>query len=236
MDTPIVTELVRGLEPATRDPFIDDLRSGSHAAAAISAREHERRRLSRDLHDGVGAMLAGLIMMVGAAQERTKGDARDALTEVETGLVGLVDELRFVIDDLRPPALCELGLADALRRHASRIAAAGRLRVSVFEHHLAGAEPRSAAVELAAYRIAAEALTNVGRHAHAGRCDITIVYRDVDLLLLVRDDGVGIRGARPDRAGLAGMRERAAEVGGRCAWHPVPDGGTVVECVLPRAA
>ena len=74
-------------------------------------------------------MLAGLIMMVGAAQERTKGDARDALTEVETGLVGLVDELRFVIDDLRPPALRELGLADALRRHASRIAAAGRLRV-----------------------------------------------------------------------------------------------------------
>src|SRR5512133_1170940 len=154
MDTPIVTELVRGLEPTTRDPFIDDLRSGSYAAAAIRAREHERRRLSRDLHDGVGAMLAGLIMMIGAAQERTKGDARDALTEVETGLVGLVDELR-------PPALRELGLADALRRHASRIAAAGRLRVSVFEHHLAGAEPRSAAVELAAYRIAAEALTNV---------------------------------------------------------------------------
>jgi two-component system NarL family sensor kinase len=235
MDTPIVTELVRGLEPTTRDPFIDDLEPRSPAAVAVQAREYERRRLSRDLHDGVGATLAGLIMLVGAAHERTNGTARDALTEIETGLVGVADELRFVIDDLRSPGLRELGLAGALRRHASRIAAGGQLCVSVFEHRPPGAEPLPVAVEVAAYRIAAEALTNVGRHAHAGRCDLTIAHRDDDLLLLVRDDGVGIHEARPDRSGLAGMRERAAEAGGHCTWHAVPSGGTLVECDLPLA-
>jgi two-component system, NarL family, sensor kinase len=203
------------------------------AMTLVWAREEERGRLGRELHDGVGAALAAAVMTVGAARAGAGSGARGLLESLERDLLEVGRELRLVIDGLRPPALDELGLAGALRRHAARLAAGAGPRVTVREDPVVAAEPPPAWVELAAYRIACEALTNAARHARATRCEVTLARQGGVLRLTVCDDGVGLPAVRRDGVGLAAMRARAAELGGRCDWHPRPGGGTMVDCRLP---
>jgi signal transduction histidine kinase len=193
----------------------------------------ERRRLSRELHDGLGGALTGIMLSVGAARAVGAGGAERLLATVERDLADAVTQLRHVIADLRPPALDELGLAEALRRHSERLARGGVPRITVLELSSVALDPE---VELAAYRIASEALTNAVRHARATRCDVTIVRREEDLLVTVRDDGAGLAGGRPGGVGLETMRERAAELGGRCDLTAGAAGGTLVAFSLPIAA
>src|SRR5262249_35474692 len=132
---------------------------------------------------------------------------------------------------LRPPVLDELGLVTALREHVAQTASAAGLRVT-----LEAPEPLAplpAAVEVAAYRIVLEAYTNVVRHAQATNCQICLALEPTVLSVEVSDDGRGLPPERPAGVGLGSMRERAAELGGRCEVGPGPEGGTRVQAWLP---
>jgi two-component system, NarL family, sensor kinase len=202
----------------------------------VAAREEERRRLRRELHDGLGPTLAGVALGVDAARNILRSDppAADALLrEIKEETLGAVGEVRRLVEDLRPPALDELGLLPALTAFAGRLGTRGdTLQVTV---HAPDALPvLPAAVEVAAYRIATEAMTNVVRHAHADRCLLRLQVGD-ELTLEVRDDGIGVPLAPPAGVGLPSMAERAAELGGHCDVTPLRDGGTRVLAQLPLA-
>jgi signal transduction histidine kinase len=214
----------------------------------VSAREEERRRLRRDLHDGVGPTLAGAVFQLEAGAHLLAADpdrAAELLAKVKTDLKGTIAEVRRLVDGLRPPALDELGLMPAIRQHGARLtgvngAASGPLATVAIEVLAPSAIPQlPAAVEVAVYRIATEAMTNVHRHAQARRCTVELRYSDVlnnDVLELeVRDDGRGTAGARPDGFGQRSIRERAAELGGSCEIESGPDSGTRVFVRLPIA-
>lgn len=198
----------------------------------VRGREEERRRLRRDLHDGLGPRLAGLLMQVGAGQVALRRGALppDLLATVDDELRTCVAEVRRVIDDLRPPALDELGLVGAVRRQVEATAAAA-LDVTIAAEGPLDALP--AAVEVAAYRIVAEAVTNCVKHARASTCRVVINADGATLRLEVADDGVGFGGPRPDGVGLGSMRERAEELGGALAVEQRPEGGTRVRATLP---
>jgi signal transduction histidine kinase len=200
----------------------------------VAAREEERRRLRRDLHDGLGPALAGMALKLDAARNRA-GDPNvdEILGELRGETQDAIADVRRVVYELRPPALDELGLVGALREQALRLSAqdggAGGLRVNVEAPEALPSLP--AATEVAAYRIATEALTNVVRHAGARHC-VVRVRLDGRLEIEVADDGRGIGEAKPG-VGLTSMQERAGELGGSCAVGPDDRGGTVVRAELP---
>jgi signal transduction histidine kinase len=142
-----------------------------------------------------------------------------------------VADVRRLVHDLRPPALDDLGLGGALRQLAGQLARGGPA-ISVSDERL---EALPAAVEVAAYRIVAEALTNTVRHASAARAEVRLCAEDGVLRLEVADDGTGLGEDVPAGVGLRSMRERALELGGRVEVACPPSGGTVVTAVLPLA-
>jgi len=199
----------------------------------VTAREEERRRLRRDLHDGLGPALAGMSMQVRAAHKMTgeQTKVRTILTALAEDLKVATTEVRQLVDQLRPPAL-DAGLEAALRSECQRFNGSAlqvRLRV---EDPLDGLP---AALEVAAYRIVAEALTNAARHSKAGTCQVT-VRRAQRLSLEIVDDGVGIASSVRRGMGLDSMQRRAAELGGTCEITAVAPHGTAVRVSLPVAA
>ncbi|MDP9358222.1 MAG: sensor histidine kinase [Chloroflexota bacterium] len=199
----------------------------------VNAREEERRRLRRDLHDGLGPQLATFTLKLDAARNllAREPQAADAI------LIGLkvqtqtaISDIRRLVYDLRPPALDELGLVPAIREQATSFSQHG-LGVSVEAPE--ELPPLPAAVEVAAYRIVQEALTNVVRHATAHACHVTIALGE-KLELEITDDGIGLPEDRRTGVGLSSMRERAAELGGTLAVkRREPTGGTQVLACLP---
>jgi signal transduction histidine kinase len=207
----------------------------------LHAREEERRRLRQELHDSVGPILAGISLGLHAAQRVMHTDPQQAdqlVTHLEQELQTAIGEVRRLFEALRPPALDQLGLVPAIKEHidllAARIGTAGddTTQVSI-ELDVAGdLVSLPAIVEVAAYRIVCEALTNVARHSAARVCTVTL-RRDKGLRVEVTDDGVGI-GARPGRGlGLGSMRERAAELGGTFVVDAPTTGGTRIVAWLP---
>jgi signal transduction histidine kinase len=197
----------------------------------VAAREEERRRLRRELHDGLGPTLAGIAIRAEAGRRAVTDRPAatvDALDAIAAEAQAAVVEIRRLAHDLRPPALDDLGLAGALRALAERFA--DRVPVAVAIAEPLGELP--AAVEVAAYRIASEAVTNAARHARATRARLSLAASDHGLELVVADDGGGLARDHPTGVGLASMRERAAELGGSCTVASGP-GGTVVTAVLP---
>ncbi|TWJ21274.1 GAF domain-containing sensor histidine kinase [Micromonospora endolithica] len=197
----------------------------------VLAREEERRRLRRDLHDGLGPTFAGMSMQVRAASKLVAGSDRlgSILDELAEELRICTAEVRRLVDQLRPAAL-DQGLRAALRTECQRFDGPGlRVRLHV------GDDLRvlPAAVEVAAYRIVAEALSNVARHARAGRCEVRVGRDGGFLLMEVVDDGVGAARPRPGGVGLDSIRQRAVELGGSCEIGDRPDGGTAVRVRLP---
>jgi signal transduction histidine kinase len=195
----------------------------------VAAREEERRRLRRDLHDGLGPILTAVTLKADAARSTldTAPDRADALlAELRGDAKQAIGDLRRVVYDLRPAALDELGLLGALSQQVDRF---GRQGLSITLQAPPALPVLPAAVEVAAYRIIAEALTNIARHAHAYQVTITLAI-DGDLRLAVQDDGTPSAangdGWRPG-TGLQSMIERAAEVGGTLQAGPTPTGGRV---------
>jgi signal transduction histidine kinase len=202
----------------------------------VAAREEERRRLRADLHDELGATLAGLTLKTGLAGELVERDpaaTRRLLTEIEATLATSVDRVRELVENLRPAQLDELGLDAAIKEQAQRLmSSSGPMELRVYGH----ADPGlPAAVELAAFRIAQEALTNAVRHSGAAHVDVELTVAPTQRQLTVRvaDDGVGMRQAEPPGFGLQSMRQRAREVGGDCVIGSGDEGGVAVIATLP---
>jgi signal transduction histidine kinase len=201
----------------------------------VTAREEERRRLRRDLHDELGPQLASLTMRAEAARDLIPNDsarADEVLADLTEQAQAAVADVRRLVYALRPPALDALGLVGALRSHASHHENGG-LRIAIEAPEQL--PPLPAAVEVAAYRIALEALNNVTRHAGARNCTIRLALDETScaLCLEIVDDGRGIREDRGTGVGLTSMRERAAELGGSCAVEAIHLGGTRIRACLP---
>ena len=201
----------------------------------VAAREEERRRLRRDLHDGLGPQLAGFTLRLDAVRRllRQDPDAAEAVVlELKERSQAVVAEIRRLVHALRPPALDELGLVGALRQQAAQHTRDG---VDVAVEAPERLPPLPAAVEVAAYRIAQEALTNVVRHAQARTAVVRLALDEPAgaLRLEVADDGRGLPASPRAGVGLASMRERAAELGGACTVESRPGGGTRVSARLP---
>jgi signal transduction histidine kinase len=203
----------------------------------VAGREEERRRLRRDLHDGLGPAVAAARLKVEAARSlaaRRAGDATSLLDELDADLAGLLEEVRRISRGLRPPALDELGLMPALRAQAANFTVDSALDLRV--EGPMELPPLPAAVEAAAYWIALEALTNVSRHSAATHCRVRVRLGD-GLEVEVEDDGVGIQAETPRGVGLTAMRERASEVGGTFRIEARADAdGTRVVAHLPLPA
>ena len=198
----------------------------------VTTREEERRRLRRDLHDGLGSQLVGLNMQLGILRQliesdRALADARvQALRAEVRGAIASVREIAY---NLRPPVLDDLGLRAALQARAQQHSTA---TLTVELDVPAALPPLSAAVEAAIYRIVEEALTNVARHARATHCRVTLSGSNA-VELTIADDGVGMPELRQAGVGLLSMRERAEELGGSCAIEAPDEGGTRIVVRLP---
>ncbi|MCK2214079.1 histidine kinase [Actinomadura sp. ATCC 31491] len=197
-----------------------------------ATRDEERRRLGRELHDGLGPTLTSVTLTLDEARRRLARDpgaVDELLIRVREEMTATLESVRELVDGLRPPVLEELGLPGALRALAH---ATPGPRVEVRTQNVPAGLP--AAVETAAYRIAQEALTNARRHAHATTILIALSRQDDGTLrVTIADDGIGLPGEPSPGVGLTSMRERAAEIGGTCAVTSSPSGGTEVTAVLP---
>lgn len=208
-------------------------------ARLVAAREEERRRLRRDLHDGLGPALAAVAMRAEAAATllpEHPADARHHVDVVSAEIRTVMDDLRRLVEGLRPPTLDELGLAGSIRERIERIAALDGVPAGLDVTLVAQPDPlppMPAAVEVAAYRIAVEGLTNALRHAQARTCVVRLTAGE-RLTVVVQDDGIGLPAMPgPTGTGLESVRERAAEVGGTVAIESARPRGTIVRAELP---
>lgn len=213
----------------------DDLRRSRERL--VVAREEERRRLRHDLHDELGPLLAAVVVQLDAATlraRRTSSAGDPLLEELRSTAQDAIATLRRAVEDLRPPALDELGLVGALRATTATFAAATGPALAVRAPD--ALPPLPAAVEVAAYRIAVEAMTNAVRHAGAGNIATHLSMRGDALVVTVQDDGRGLPSELTSGIGTISMRDRAEELGGT--WHigRRPDGGTEVRAHLPIGA
>ena len=216
----------------------------------VTSREEERRRLRRDLHDGLGPTLASHSFQLEEALELLAGDPASGATpdpiaatallhDLKTQTQAMVADIRRLIYQLRPPALDELGLLGALQIQAAKLAGANQtLRIAVAATP-AVLPPLPAAVEVAAYRIVLEALTNVTRHAQARMCHVHLAIsagQPKTLEVTIIDDGLGLPSQLQAGVGLISMRERAEELGGACLVEAGATGGTRVRARLPLSS
>jgi signal transduction histidine kinase len=197
----------------------------------IIAREEERRRIRNDLHDGLAPTLSSLQLQLGAMRNlihRDPDQAEAIANDLREDLRGATAEIRQLVYDLRPPLLDEFGLVGALKH--------SRLPGSElnFEVHAPDPMPAlSAALEVAVYRIASEAIHNVVKHARATACQVCIEVAGDQLILRVLDNGQSLPPDINTGIGLQSMKERAAELGGLCTIEPVATGGTLVTARFP---
>lgn len=200
----------------------------------VLAREEERRRLHRDLHDGLGGELAGVALMAGAAGRATTDPVvRDQLAAIQDRLQTMTRGVRAIVDDLRPPALEELGLEESLRQQVQTFSASGPIEVT-FTVRAPLPQDLPAATQVAAYRILTESLANVARHAEAQRCEVRLGLDASDLCIEVEDDGIGPPTVPMAGSGLGSMRARAEELGGRFSFVGAGQGGSLMRVQLPR--
>ena len=203
----------------------------------VTAREEERRRLRRDLHDGLGPHLASQMLTIEAIGKLLKRDPAEAaalLQDLKQQTQSAVGDIRRLVYDLRPPTLDDLGLIGALRESAQQYRSNG-LHLTINAPQ--SLPPLPAAVEVATYRIAREAMTNVVRHAGASQCEVRFRLTDnqdkAGINLEICDDGCGLSVNYRAGVGCQSMRERAAELGGRFSMETQSGGGTRVQAWLP---
>lgn len=203
-------------------------------AATLRAVEEERRRVARELHDGIGQGLATLLVLVEMLSGADEGEPQTRLQEMRTVIRGLTQEARRISRGLRPPALEEQGAVAAIASHGRELQLTTGLRVDVDAEAVdADLSPDR---RLALFRIVQEALANVVRHARAERVGVRIRREGDRVLASVVDDG---RGFWPHSLGthgglgLIGMQERAAAAGGRLEVESRPGRGATVRLELP---
>jgi two-component system, NarL family, sensor kinase len=228
-DRDLLAGLTRQAGAAVRAATLnDDLRRSRERI--LVAREDERRRLQRDLHDGLGPTLASLYQRVDAARSllgRDPAAAEALLLDVGEQTKLVIADIRRLVQGLRPHELDELGLAGSMSAAAARF---DGMRVTVNAADLPDLPP---VIQIAAYRIAMEALTNAARHSGARSATVCLDADGDFLVLTVTDDGRGLAASDRLGTGLRSMRERADELGGTCGLVAPLTGGTQVRALLP---
>ena len=200
----------------------------------ITAQEEERRRLRRDLHDGVGPTLASFSQRLDTAADLVNTNppaSIEVLKDLKAQVKIAVAEIRRLVYALRPPVLDEFGLVTAIREHVAPYTGPNGIQITFDITEPLPSLP--AAVEVAAYRIALEAFTNIVNHAHASACYLRLCIENNSLLLAISDNGKGLDANHHAGVGLTSMRERAAELGGEFVIENNPLGGTTVRANLP---
>jgi signal transduction histidine kinase len=198
----------------------------------VSFREEERRRLRRDLHDGLGASLASISLKMDTLVYKNGVDevVKNRLIELQEDLRSTITGIRRLVYNLRPPALDELGLIFALDELCRQYDGSS-LKVTLEASEIDF--PLHAAIEVAAYRIVQEAVTNAGKHSKGSTCKVTLALEESSLVIRVMDDGVGLPDNRKSGIGLHSMRERVMEVDGQFLIKNNHDKGLTVEVRLP---
>jgi two-component system sensor histidine kinase UhpB len=219
-------EMLRRLEAERR----------SSAHRSLAAQENERRRVATELHDEVGQTMTGVLLRLEHLREAVAPARREELLEAQDAVRAGLDEIRRIAQELRPELLDHLGLVSALTALARGLTRRTGIVVDCrFHPHL----PKLATdAELAVYRIVQESLTNVARHAHANRVEVSVERRPTDVRVTVADNGRGFAHPPADGTGLRGMRERAVLVGGTLTVTAGAAGGiqVVLELPVPAAA
>lgn len=227
-ETALLTQVARQSALAAQSLILLDQLTRSRARV-VAAGEDERRRLRRDLHDGIGPLLTAAAARVDACRnllDRDVPQVQILLNSVRSDLTEGLADLRRLVYTLRPPVLDELGLTEALRQICGRSTVPTVLEIPDALPEL------PAAVEITVYRIVAEAVTNVVRHARASQCTVQLALTD-RVILDINDDGPP-NSAWQTGVGLTSMRERTAELGGHWAAGPTGRGGNV-HAELPLA-
>jgi two-component system, NarL family, sensor histidine kinase UhpB len=213
---------------AMLDRLEDERRESSRNA--LTAQESERSRIARELHDEFGQALAAVALRAERAAGREPSSQREALTEIAEIVLRSLEDVHRIGRELRPEALDDLGLVNALLALCSRVAAQDRLRV---RPDLSWNLPTLASEEeLVIYRVAQEALTNAVRHSAGTEARISLASASGRVVLIVADDGRGLPARRTER-GLAGMRERALLIGADLEVGPTDGCGTTVVLSVP---
>lgn len=204
----------------------------------LLAQEHERRRISLEIHDGAAQWLVAASYRIQALARGRLPRQREELSEIKSIIDQSINELRRVIFDLQPPALDYLGLLGALRQHLQNFERDTGIACSFQIEGAPSTLPR--VYEITLYRVTQEALTNVRKHAQATRVDVILRFQPDDLCLEIRDNGKGfdvskvVEGARSvERLGLSGMKDRAETLGGTMNIDSAPGAGTAVALTLP---
>jgi two-component system sensor histidine kinase UhpB len=201
------------------------------ARRALAAQEGERRRIARELHDEIGQVLTGMVLHSETLARRAPGDLRAGLEQLREQARHGAEDVRQIARRLRPEALDELGLQSALLALCNEVSASAGIEIA---RELERDLPLTAEQELVIYRVAQESITNVVRHADARRIDLALRRDAGGVLLVVGDDGVGIRApAHMNSNGIRGMRERALLVGAELTISDRSGGGTEVRLSLP---
>ena len=213
--------------------LVDQLRVAQERL--VAAGEEERKRLRRDLHDGLGPSLAGLSLQVDTIRNHAAAGVADLdpqLLALRSGIQGTVADVRRIVEGLRPPALDELGLVGAVDQLAQHLAVNSDMGI---ELSCGAVGELPAAVEVAAYRVTQEALTNAVTHSRATTCSVAMSRAVDHLLVRVQDNGTGVVTPRAGGMGLHSMNDRAVELGGRLDLLAVAGVGTTVTAFLPVA-
>jgi two-component system, NarL family, sensor histidine kinase UhpB len=216
----------------TFNRMLDRLESERQASGrrVLAAQEDERIGIARDLHDEVGQVLTGVLLQLNAIAEAAP-EHEEELGEAREAVRRALDEVRRISRDLRPEMLEQLGLVSALTELTTTFARMTGIKV---ERQFATSLPRLPPdVELVVYRIAQESLTNIARHAEAGRVVISLEPGQGSVILRVADDGNGFTGAPTEHGGLRSMRERALLVDAALAIKAAPEGGVEVRLEVP---
>jgi signal transduction histidine kinase len=222
----LLADLSRQVASAARAVSLTRDLARSHERL-VAATEEERRRLRRDLHDGLGPTLAGVVLGLHRTRQRLVTEpevAQAQLDDLTRKVQDAVADVRRLVYGLRPPAVDDLGLVGAIQEQAQ---AMGGVEV----HGVVDGE-LPAAVEVAAYRIALEAMTNSLRHGGGQWCRVALELNGA-LHVVVEDDGIGLPEQFRAGVGLTSMRERASELGGTCSITRRIPSGTTVRAVLP---
>jgi signal transduction histidine kinase len=199
----------------------------------VTAQEAERRRLALELHDETGQALTSILLGLRSVEEAGSEEAmRRAVGEVRALVRSTLQDVRQLAVDLRPSALDDFGLVPALERLIASFTEQTSIAVD-FQAMLPERLPSE--IETALYRIVQESLTNVVKHARAGRVSIVIRRKENAVSVVLEDDGVGFdpTTAREDGLGLVGMRERLALLGGRLDIESRPGAGTTFVAEVP---
>ena len=216
------------------DRLAEERRAG--ARAALAAQERERLRIGRALHDEAGQTLTAIALEVERAASEGSPAQRDQMATLAAQLHATLDEIRRISRDLRPEALDDLGLVNALIALTARADRQSGVRI---ERRLSGQlPPLPNELDLVIYRVAQEALTNVLRHAQASRCLIMLESNDGEMELRVSDDGIGMSSpsVNAETIGIEGMRERALLANGTLDIESRPGHGTQVTLRVPVEA